>query len=412
MARTIGICPWNYISVYGQKEDSNFKICKRIMVNQQNFSWNRIIVYNKDTKEDVDFPLTNVYGNIYEINKYLDVYGLKGMENARYEDGFLYFNGKMKYQNHPNVNNPIDANTYVGEFKNRTRHGKGILSYNNGDEYTGEFKDDNADGLGKMIYANGNIYIGAWLEGKQDGDGKMFYKNGDIYDGDWLKGKRHGQGKMVFSPLLPNVVATPSLWWVENLRRERDSLMPKFVKPEHDEATSTYEGEWKDDKLNGSGTMIFANATGKYQGNFKDNVRDGKGTMIYSNGEQYDGQWSKGKRNGKVILTFANLHDDEGRIISYEGNFKDNVRDGEGTLLYENGVKFIGLFKDNVRDGEGIMTYTNGDTYKGEWKNNEMINGRGIMLNASKGTKSRRVKRIRKSRRVKRINKSIKKNLI
>jgi hypothetical protein len=37
---------------------------------------------------------------------------------------------------------------YEGDWKNDKRHGKGSLSYNNGDRYEGEWKDNLRDGEG------------------------------------------------------------------------------------------------------------------------------------------------------------------------------------------------------------------------------------------------------------------------
>lgn len=323
--KSLGICPSDYVSVYGQNDDSNFKICKSIIKKEVEdgfvVRWTRIMVYNKETKKDVEFPrpiYEETFKDIKWDKKYLDILGLEEMENARYEDGFLYFNGKMKYgrglDQMPNyyVNENQLAETYTGEFKNTKRHGNGILICKNGDEYTGKFKDNKMDGLGKMIYANGDIYEGEWSDGKPNGYGKMFYKKGgnegnpgDIYDGEWLNGNRHGQGQMVFSKptwdidgQIANQKSPISFeWWVAALRKQRDDIMPTFVKPLQGERTASYEGEFKDNKINGYGTMIFWNASSKYQGNFKDNKMDGDGIMIYANGHTYKGEW----KNNEMI---------------------------------------------------------------------------------------------------------------
>jgi len=264
--------------------------------------WTRVKVYNKETREDVEFPalfqVEDVYSYLethfqYRPNtEYLDIFGLEDMENARYEDGFLYFTGTMKYGSRVVMpNNWVDsenfhAKTYTGEFKNTKRHGNGRLIYENGDEYIGEFKDNYMDGLGKIEYENGDIYQGDWLKGKKHGDGKMKYANRDTYEGDWVNDKRHGQGKMVFLPRETNSYAV------------------------------TYEGDWKDNGLS-FGKIVFTNGN-TYQGNFINNKFDGFGTMIKSYGETYEGGWSKGKRNGYGKLILPN-----GK--TYEGEWNDDV---------------------------------------------------------------------------------------
>lgn len=60
---------------------------------------------------------------------------------------------------------------------------------------------------------------------------------------------------------------------------------------------SIYEGEMKDDMLNGQGTIKFANGN-KYVGGFKDSKYDGKGTLTFMDGLIYTGEWKDGKRHG------------------------------------------------------------------------------------------------------------------
>ena len=49
-------------------------------------------------------------------------------------------------------------------------------------------------------------------------------------------------------------------------------------------------------------------------------------------------------------------------------------------MNYNNGDKYEGEFKNNLKEGKGIMIYNNGDKYDGEFKNNEIIKGKGEMI--------------------------------
>lgn len=60
---------------------------------------------------------------------------------------------------------------------------------------------------------------------------------------------------------------------------------------------SRYEGEFKDNKINGEGT--YTTADGKYEGKFKDGMYNGKGTYIYSDGSKYEGEFKDGRYLGK-----------------------------------------------------------------------------------------------------------------
>ena len=59
-----------------------------------------------------------------------------------------------------------------------------------------------------------------------------------------------------------------------------------------------YEGDYKDDKIEGKGIMIWKNGD-RYKGEWKDYLRDGKGTMYYNNGRIEEGLWKKDKFIGK-----------------------------------------------------------------------------------------------------------------
>ena len=47
-------------------------------------------------------------------------------------------------------------------------------------------------------------------------------------------------------------------------------------------------------------------------------------------------------------------------------------------MNYNNGDKYDGEWKNDLREGNGIYEYKNGDKYKGEWKN-DLRNGKGIL---------------------------------
>lgn len=56
-----------------------------------------------------------------------------------------------------------------------------------------------------------------------------------------------------------------------------------------------YEGEWKSDKCNGKGKMIWPEQNEVYEDNFKDNKRHGKGTQKYADWDVYEGNFVQGK---------------------------------------------------------------------------------------------------------------------
>ena len=96
----------------------------------------------------------------------------------------------------------------------------------------------------------------------------------------------------------------------------------------------SYDGEWKNGKMNGKG--LFHLASGSiYLGEYKDDKRHGKGRYKWGHsgghGTLYDGEWKEDKKHGIGTCTFAN-------VDSYEGEWKDDYANGIGIMRWgENG---------------------------------------------------------------------------
>jgi len=69
----------------------------------------------------------------------------------------------------------------------------------------------------------------------------------------------------------------------------------------------------------------------KYEGEWKDGKKHGQGTLTWASGAKYEGEWKDGKKHGQGTLTWAS-----GK--KYEGEWKDDVASG-GWLYWANGQK-------------------------------------------------------------------------
>jgi len=94
--------------------------------------------------------------------------------------------GKMTY---------ADGDVYEGEWKNNKKSGNGKMTFKNNSSYEGKWRSDNINGFGVYKYYNGDVYEGLFVDGNRNGEGKMNYENGDNYTGIWKNNKRHGKGK-------------------------------------------------------------------------------------------------------------------------------------------------------------------------------------------------------------------------
>lgn len=87
------------------------------------------------------------------------------------------------------------------------------------------------------------------------------------------------------------------------------------------------------------GKVTYANGD-VYEGEIKNDMRDGYGVQHYANGDIYTGNWKLDKRNGKGALRFKS-----GTVI--EGIWSNNVADGIFEATYKNGKKEKILYNNN-----------------------------------------------------------------
>jgi len=83
--------------------------------------------------------------------------------------------------------------------------------------------------------------------------------------------------------------------------------------------------------------------------------------MNYTGGKKYVGQWKDDRINGQGILLYING-------LKYIGERYDGKRHGQGTMIYADGRKYVGEWKDDKKQGSGTMIYADGRKYVGEWK--------------------------------------------
>eukprot|EP00003_Mantamonas_plastica_P018366 TRINITY_DN3008_c0_g1_i4.p1 TRINITY_DN3008_c0_g1~~TRINITY_DN3008_c0_g1_i4.p1 ORF type:complete len:213 (-),score=55.38 TRINITY_DN3008_c0_g1_i4:21-659(-) len=116
---------------------------------------------------------------------------------------------------------------------------------------------------------------------------------------------------------------------------------------------------------------------GTYEGERNDaNQRHGQGSAVLPNKDEFTGVYENGKRSeGKYTFVSGS---------SYNGEYRNNLRDGQGVFEDTKGNEFNGEWKNGVKEGQGEYTYSNGDKYQGEWKNGNK-DGQGKYVYASTG---------------------------
>jgi len=123
---------------------------------------------------------------------------------------------------------------------------------------------------------------------------------------------------------------------------------------------------------------VFIQLNGKAQENtsscLSGDCNNGFGKAVYylEDTLHYEGQFSNQMWNGNGTLEVVNKY-------IYKGEFKDNNCFGKGVIQFVNGDKYDGMVVNSVLEGEGIFYYKNGEKLSGVFKNGTIWNGNGYI---------------------------------
>jgi len=169
------------------------------------------------------------------------------------------------------------------EFVWIAKAGKAKVTYNDGSTYTGFFNEEKQkDGEG--------VYI--WMEQGEEEDEP---KQKASYEGSYKNGKKDGTGKMTF--------------------------------PSND----IYTGEWKENKMHGTGTYEYKKTGDIYSGTFVEGQKEGEGCYEFgADSSKLKGKWEKGK-----FITGEWIYKGAGK---YAGTFQNGQPIGAGSFSFVNGI--------------------------------------------------------------------------
>jgi hypothetical protein len=110
-----------------------------------------------------------------------------------------------------------------------------------------------------------------------------------------------------------------------------------------------YIGDFKDNQYNNFG--IYSSQNYIYCGDYVNNSKEGN-CLTQS---KKDGSLYQGAITANTFQGFGQyIYPKNGIHTTYEGEFKNNMIDGKGTLVFENGDKYAGEFLENLKHGEGL----------------------------------------------------------
>lgn len=117
-----------------------------------------------------------------------------------------------------------DYSLYIGEFKDKKRHGEGTLIYKLGTKYKGSHVNDQREGFGTYYYAGGNKYVGDWKANKKTGEGNMYAKGRLLYTAQWEK-------NIPLSKTYPEELPDNPTRIVQNTDRDKDGPAIEILSP-------------------------------------------------------------------------------------------------------------------------------------------------------------------------------------
>ncbi len=100
-----------------------------------------------------------------------------------------------------------------------------------------------------------------------------------------------------------------------------------------------------------------------YVGEFRSDKRNGRGTLIFPDGGPLVIHYTLEKEPRWQVFTDA-------RNNKYTGEFKDGRMHGYGTLTFASGDKYTGEFQNDLMHGRGTRVSRDGRVISGVWKNN------------------------------------------
>ena len=106
---------------------------------------------------------------------------------------------------------------------------------------------------------------------------------------------------------------------------------------------------------------VLARSTGCKEGNCENCYVK----WVYTDKTTYEGEWVNTKKHGQGTETWPN-----GYI--YKGEFKNSEWSGQGTLTFPNGATYVGEWANGFMNGKGTFTWSDGKEKTGTWINGKL----------------------------------------
>jgi hypothetical protein len=176
--------------------------------------------------------------------------------------------------------------------------GKFQILFTNNDEYIGDIKDGKPEGTGELRFSQNNEngyqeYKGQFYEGQMSGQGIVTFEDGAIYEGQFKNGLMNGQGQLEYTKLKIQTELEPYQTWLQNFKGTIIQIINDYkIQGNYDNTVNTFVSNITEN--NPDDKIIVS-----YNGQFVDGEKSGQGTMIFKNGDVYTGEFFEDNITGK-----------------------------------------------------------------------------------------------------------------
>ena len=183
------------------------------------------------------------------------------------------------------------------------------------------------------------------------------------------------------------IIITDNLNYEEFIGKYQDYISDGFGIYRNFITNLRVTGIFKENGISGIGIENSAEGGYIYTGEFKNNKKEGIGTIEWKDGNKYQGEFKDNQLNGYGIIEYPGKK-------YYHGEVKNGRMDGFGEFFWKEEKRYIGNYKNDKRNGFGVFIFKSNDfkntslyenennisAYIGFWKNGNM-DGFGMKIN-------------------------------